>query len=494
MGNQQSSQVFRLINEGHEEKAIECLQGQKNVNLLSSNGISVLRAALEMGQIKLFKYCYIKNAILMPAIDKGRTILHRSIELSHYDFTWKLLRESKLFKVTPDDQDIEGKTPLHLAVEICSSDIVALMLKYNARKDIKDNYGKSPYDLAFEIKRTGIEAILEQFSMEDCMAKVEVSPLRDQGSTQVSKETRMELERSAKIFLLEKTLEEFEVPMIKGEDLEMLEIINKGSSCLVYRGKLHGDEVAVKQFTSDYSESNKKMKKFTKELKVLTQVAHPNLLKLIGVCVDKQNLCLVTELVRNFTLFYAIHRNKERKLTLSEQFSISIQLSKGVAHLHGKNPPIVHRDLKPENCLLDHDLNVKIADFGLARFSSSFSQSEESMTTICIGTARFMAPELFDNSRNDLIGTEVDIWALGCLIIEIFSNKRPWHYISSSKANNIFFEIFKKKPIPVPENIPNKVQEIIRECCVYNPKLRPSALQILEKLELAKHDIFSSRD
>ncbi|OMJ93998.1 hypothetical protein SteCoe_2914 [Stentor coeruleus] len=489
MGNQ-NTQIFRLINQGQEDEAIKCLQIQKNVNLLSSNGISVLRAALEKGQMKLFKYCYLRNAVLMPSLEKGRTILHRAIELGHYDLTWKLLRDSKTFKLSVDDQDINGKSSLHVAVELCDSDIVALLLKYNARKDLKDLTGKSPYDLALTIKYPGIEGILEQFNMEDYLAKPihdDISPVRDQVSTQVSKETKIELEKGAKLFFLEKTLEESKVPMIKGEELELQDIINKGSSCLVYKGKWRGSEIAIKQFTTDYSESDKKMKKFAKELQVLTQVRHPNLLLLMGICIDKPNLCLITELVPNLTLFYAIHKNKERKLTLAERFSISIQLCKGISYLHSNNPPIIHRDLKPENCLMDHNLNVKIADFGLARFSSSFAQSEESMTTICIGTTRFMAPELFDNSKSENIGVEVDIWALGCLIVEIFSNKRPWHYISSSKANSIFFEIFNKKPLPIPDNVLPEIAEVVKECCRYNPKKRPSAQKVLEKLEIAKN-------
>ena len=151
-----------------------------------------------------------------------------------------MLREGKLFKVCVNDQDIEGKTSLHIAVEMCNSDIVALLLKYNARKDIKDNQGKTPYDIALDCKKSGIEGILEQFNMEDCLIKGnhdDVSPIRDQVSTQVSKETRIEMEKSAKIFLLAKTLEESKVPVINGDDLEILELINKGSSCLVYKGK-----------------------------------------------------------------------------------------------------------------------------------------------------------------------------------------------------------------------------------------------------------------
>ena len=85
----------------------------------------------------------------------------------------------------------------------------------------------------------------------------------------------------------------------------------------------------------------------------------------------------------------------------------------------------MHRDLKPENILLDRAMNVKIADFGLAR-PLIYLQGEEALenTTICIGTTRFMAPELFDRKVASL-GPEVDVWSYGCMLIELLSNKRP---------------------------------------------------------------------
>ena len=262
-----------------------------------------------------------------------------------------------------------------------------------------------------------------------------------------------------------------------------MEMINRGSSCLVFKGKWRGSEVAIKQFTTEYSTSEKEMSKFIKELRVLSQIRHPNLLLLMGICIDQPNLCIITELMPNFTLFYAIHKNKHKKLTLAERFNISIQIGRGLTYLHANDPPIVHRDLKPENCLLDNNLNVKIADFGLARPISTFA---EEATTICIGTTRFMAPELFDKDRCENIGVEIDIWAFGCMLIEIFSNKRPWHYISSSKANTIFYELYHKKPVPIPDNIPPEVADIIRDCCKYNPKRRPMIAQVLERIEVAK--------
>jgi serine/threonine protein kinase len=82
-------------------------------------------------------------------------------------------------------------------------------------------------------------------------------------------------------------------------------------------------------------------------------------------------------------------------------------------YLHNNTTsPIIHRDLKPENVLLDNGLNVKIADFGLARPLSIITDNP-SATTMCIGTTRFMAPELFDKDQAPDCGVEIDIWAFG---------------------------------------------------------------------------------
>lgn len=487
MGNQSSNEVlFKLITNGNEDEVIALLQSGHSINSISASGISIMRAALENGMESLFKYCYVRQAIMLPCLELEQTPLHRSVQLGFYKLTWKFIRDSKLFKNKIDVQDELGRTALHIAVEVGSSDLVALLLKYNANRILRNFSLKTPYDLAIESHTEMADEIIEQLTIEDYLSKnniEDISPLRDQGSTQESKSNKISEDEKESKANLEKTLEEYKIPVIKSSELKLMEMINRGSSCLVFKGKWRGSEVAIKQFTTEYSTSEKEMSKFIKELKVLSQIRHPNLLLLMGICIDQPNLCIITELMPNFTLFYAIHKNKQKRLNLSDKFSISIQMCRGLSYLHSSDPPIIHRDLKPENCLLDHSLNVKIADFGLARPTSAFT---EEATTICIGTTRFMAPELFDKDRNEPIGVEVDIWAFGCMIIEIFSGKRPWHYISSNKANTIFYELYHKKPVPIPDNIPPEIAEIIRECCRYNPKRRPGIFQILEKLELAK--------
>ena len=107
---------------------------------------------------------------------------------------------------------------------------------------------------------------------------------------------------------------------------------------------------------------------------------------------------------------------------------------------------------------------MKIADFGLARTLSSIRE-EDNLSSLCIGTTRFMAPELFERDLDGSVGVGIDLWALGCTFIDLFSNKRPWSYISSNNTNCIYYEIFQKKPVPIPENVPESIKHIIRECC-----------------------------
>ncbi|CAG9325326.1 unnamed protein product [Blepharisma stoltei] len=498
MGSSVSSNPKTLldsIDSGQELDTQTLVRFGAQINALNKEGYSPLRVSLEHGRVSMFKALYKAKALIIPELSQRKTPLHRAVELGHYKLAWMLLREHSLFGNFKNQQDAYGNTPLHVAVLKGNSDMVALLLKYNASRDVLNSSGKTPHELALESRSQMADEIIEQFTLEDCISKGNRTPIldenqpnREQRSTQGSKST-LKVEESIEepITLLEQALADSRLTIIKGEELEFQDVLNRGSSCIVFKGKWRGSEVAIKQFKLEYSTSEKDLQKYIKEMQVLSQIRHPNVLLIMGICIDQPNLCLITEYVPNSSLFYAIHKNKARILTLSERFNIGIQICKALAYLHTNDPPIIHRDLKPENCLLDHAMNVKLADFGLARPVSSFSAEEsQSMTTICIGTTRFMAPELFDKDKVDSIGVEVDIWALGCLLIELFSNKRPWHYISSSKASNIFYEIFNKKPIPIPDTITPEVSLIIQECCRYNPRRRPRITDVLDRLERAK--------
>lgn len=478
MGNLNSQKLFKAINEQDENTAISILSEGVSLDSRSNCGVSVSRAAIEKDLPNLFRLCYLQKSQIYPPLGYNQNAIHRAVSLGHYNFVFVILKEQHFFRGKINDIDDLGRTPLHLAVEISNPDLVALLLKYNASKNVVNHKGQTPYDLANISESKNAFEIMEILLVED---HLEVK----KKNTDLTQDFRL----NSQSFAINKNKFEFaklfqdlllanNLKIIPTKEVKICEVINKGSSCLVFKGIWKGCEVAVKQFTTEYAGSVKRVKKIVKEIVVMSQVDHKNLLLMIGAYINGNHLCIITELLPNFTVFDAVHKNKLKPLNIREKLRISIQIAEGISYLHNKTPSITHRDLKPENCLLDFDLNVKICDFGLAR---NLVNAVE-LTTVCIGTTRFMAPELFDKEKCKRIGAEVDIWALGCLLIEIFSGKRPWHYISSTKSSNIFYELYNKKPIPIPENMPFEIAEIIKDCCQYNSFQRPSIQQILQRL------------
>lgn len=476
-------------------------QGLSEVN---AQGESATHVALRLGDPELLKTLHEADVPLIPKLDGGRTYLHEAVVQGQLRLAKFILRDPGAFGLTRNSKDSRGKTPLHWAVLNSNSEMVALLLKYNADPSLPDRDGLNAIVYAQRLQTSNKQEIMEMLSAQDLLHRPEApldvldqpeSSKSSPGSKSTGKTAATEPNESEGLDALNRAVQASGIPIIQGADLTFGEVINRGSSCLVIKGKWRGTDVAIKQFRIEYRNSAKEMGKFVKELKVLASVRHPNLLMLMGLCIDQPNLCLVTEYVPNCTLFFALHKNKSRRLTLEDRYSFAIQLARGLVYLHSNDPPIVHRDLKPENCLvrskqLDHAFNLKIADFGLARPLSCFSGETEAQTTTCIGTTRFMAPELFEREASVALGTEVDVWALGCMLIELFSNKRPWDYISSSNANCVYYEIFRKKPVPVPDVIPIGVKKVIKSCCQYDPSQRISVREVLAELEAQRSELF----
>jgi tRNA A-37 threonylcarbamoyl transferase component Bud32 len=446
----------------------------------------------------LYRVLYSAGGQLDPPLEEGRTPLHEAVWRNHGKLTRTLLRESRFFNIDINSQDSSGRTSLHYAVVKNNVDLAATLLKYNVDAGVRDTSQMTAGDLANKLRGPCAAELIDLLSVKETgMAYVLPDPaasLTDSVESEASKlkmttvnTTADELHEGANTAqLLETALRETGVPVIASSELACAEVISRGSSCTVIRATWRGLNVAVKQFKLEYRNGPKEVLKFVAELRVLAQVRHPSLLLLMGICIDQPQLCLITEYVPNCTLFSAIHSAKPPGLSLKDRYKIAVQLTQGLLYLHANDPPIVHRDLKPENIILDFKLNVKIADFGLARPLTRFRCEEQ--TTTCIGTTRFMAPELFDRTMSRKVGVEADIWALGCVLIELFTGKRPWDYITAAKANEVYLEIFHKKQIPVSDVIPRRLQDVIRRCCVYDPQQRLKCQEILSLLELSRAD------
>lgn len=102
------------------------------------------------------------------------------------------------------------------------------------------------------------------------------------------------------------------------------------------------------------------------EVKLTSQMCHDRIVRLLGACLtNKDNVCLIMELIENGNLSKRIHNRKLRKMEYLEVLQIGFDVAEGLSYLH---PSIIHRDLKPQNVLLDKDGRAKIADFGISKF------------------------------------------------------------------------------------------------------------------------------
>merc|ERR1719326_2068787 len=116
----------------------------------------------------------------------------------------------------------------------------------------------------------------------------------------------------------------------------------------------------------------------------------------------------------NGSLYDLLHQRRQ-PLTLVQRLSMAVQIAEGVDFLHGRSPPFVHRDLKSMNVVMDFEFNTKLCDFGLTQ---SMEKTHITRRENEGGSPRYMAPELFDSGGK--ITEKLDIWALGCLTLEIF--------------------------------------------------------------------------
>jgi serine/threonine protein kinase len=139
------------------------------------------------------------------------------------------------------------------------------------------------------------------------------------------------------------------------------QVLGHGGHGTVYKGLLKGDvevEVAVKKCKT-IDEQHKK--EFGKEMVIMSQINHRNIVKLLGCSLEVEVPMLVYEFVLNGTLFNLIHGNHGRCISLATRLGIAIESADALAYLHSSaSTPILHGDVKSPNILLDHNHSAKV--------------------------------------------------------------------------------------------------------------------------------------
>jgi BR serine/threonine kinase len=200
-------------------------------------------------------------------------------------------------------------------------------------------------------------------------------------------------------------------------DYVILKTIGAGTTGKVKlaRNSATGQLVAIKVIKkAHFAERPNLRGKIDREIALLRILDHPHILKLIDVLDSPYHLHLVLEFAQRGELFEYLVRTQ----TLREDTALEIfrQLIYGLEYLHSHS--ICHRDLKPENILLDANGQVRIADFGFARWM------RESVAETSCGSPHYAAPEVLRGVKYD--GCAADIWSAGVILYALLSGTLPF--------------------------------------------------------------------
>ncbi|XP_058078034.1 putative serine/threonine-protein kinase [Magnolia sinica] len=265
--------------------------------------------------------------------------------------------------------------------------------------------------------------------------------------------------------------------------------IGRGGFGTVYKGTLKNrTEVAVKTLSA---ESKQGIQEFLTEIDTITNVKHPNLVELIGCCVQGSNRVLVYEYLEYNSLDRLLLGSKGKKADLdwSRRSAICMGAARGLAFLHEElDPPIVHRDIKASNILLDRDFVPKIGDFGLAKL---FPDNVTHLSTRVAGTVGYLAPEY---AMRGQLTKKADIYSFGVLMLEIVSGR------SSAKSTwsgtqkfllELTWELYEEGRLlemvdsdleQYPEEEVLRYMKIALFCTQSSAKRRPSMAQVVSML------------
>ncbi|KAK1396398.1 Receptor-like serine/threonine-protein kinase [Heracleum sosnowskyi] len=192
--------------------------------------------------------------------------------------------------------------------------------------------------------------------------------------------------------------------------------LGEGGFGPVYKGVLDdGQEIAAKRLSSN---SNQGLDEFKNEVSCIAKLQHRNLVTLLGCCTEKGERILIYEFMANKSLdSFIFDENFRNTMDWPKRCNIINGIARGLLYLHQDSKlRIIHRDLKASNILLDHEMNPKISDFGIAR---SFGGNEtEANTSRIVGTYGYMSPEYAIDGQ---FSVKSDVYSFGVLLVEIIS-------------------------------------------------------------------------
>lgn len=233
---------------------------------------------------------------------------------------------------------------------------------------------------------------------------------------------------------------------------EIQEIVGVGGMSVVYKAYDNIDDriVAVKILKDEFLANEEFRRRFKNESKAIAVLNHPNIVRVYDVNFGERLQYIVMEYVDGITLKEYIQQ--QHTINWNDALHFVSQILRALQHAHDKG--IVHRDIKPQNIILLQNGNIKVTDFGIARFSRSDTRT---MTEKAIGSVHYISPE---QARGDMTDEKADIYSVGVVLYEMLTGKVPFESDSAVSVAIMQLQADATPPTVINPSIPKGLEQI----------------------------------
>lgn len=267
------------------------------------------------------------------------------------------------------------------------------------------------------------------------------------------------------------------INQVLSDRYEIVELIGAGGMANVYKARCRvlNRFVAVKILKSEYRNRQDFIKRFKTESRAVALLNHPNIVSVYDVGIHDGLPFIVMELIEGITLKEYISQKKV--LSAKEAVFFGGQIISALEQAHSRK--IIHRDIKPQNIMVLRNGTIKVADFGIARFTLADTQT---LTESAIGSVHYLAPE---QAKGNVSDERTDLYSVGVVLYEMVTGRVPF---DADNPVMVAMMHLQRDPIPpcdlVPD-VPDGLQSIILKAMMRDPDQRyQSASQMLQDLEI----------
>ncbi len=262
---------------------------------------------------------------------------------------------------------------------------------------------------------------------------------------------------------------------------EIQDVIGVGGMAVVYKAYDNIDDrtVAVKVLKEEYLANEEFRRRFKNESKAIAVLSHNNIVKVSDVSFGDRLQYIVMEYIEGITLKEYIE--KRGIIDWNEALFFIIQILRALQHAHDKG--VVHRDVKPQNIMLLENGTIKVADFGIARFSHSESRT---VTEKAIGSVHYISPE---QAKGELTDEKADLYSVGIMLYEMLTGKLPFDADNAVSVALMQVNSEAEPPRTINPRIPVGFEQITMKAMQKSTRERyQSAAEMLMDLEELKRN------